>query len=209
MEDRQLYPMASRAKRREMSRRIDNVIELLRESSVRARVDQPIYKALGGFAPSPESHTSPKLLLETLGRCIQLIYGQAVGAPRELSMNQAQAEAISLLEQSYRSPNGARGYSAALVTIQVHGMQGVMSILEHMVATIISRERQKYFDSVMEKRFACLDWQAKCQVVEVIMERFSHLFDPAIAESPPGRFANSYADLLMVLIEAYDKNDAA
>ena len=196
--------MCSRREKQQMAQRLGDVIGLLRAEHVTNTVDRPIDEALGPFVLNPESYASRDAFLDTLAQCVQLVYAQGLLVPRKLTEEQAKTEALHLVESSYQSPNGARGFSAALVRVQIHGPEGVKEILDDVLTSIIGSERQKYVSWVLGKYVQALDWHEKCLMVKVIFEGFGDFFDSAITGSPPERFADCCQDLVLTIVNTLD-----
>ncbi|MCL4218733.1 MAG: hypothetical protein KJ052_17250 [Candidatus Hydrogenedentes bacterium] len=178
---------------------LDDLLTLLDESRLREVVCLPLEEAADALerpqAPSAAA-SNPAAFLGACGRIVQCLYAQGRRPPLLLSEEQAQAEAVFLLDQDYSSQSGL-GCVAAYVDYCAEGEEDHSIVLDFLLEAVKRREWRKRVGWLVTCHISLLNWPEKTALTEAAMERFKDLLSPDIATAPPERFADLLPQLLL------------
>jgi len=167
--------------------------ELLAETSLIELIDEPIDKAVRSFQCPDVVVRSQREFLDRVAGFLQHVYEKAFPDGRQLTSAQARDEAVSLLEQG----GFPAGYRTALWEAGHPRGPGIQGILAELSAFLKIRFREAHVRWVFTSHLGGLDWPTKCQLAELILQRWGDRTPPELsAES-----AEQYANFLPLLIQ--------
>ena len=88
---------------------------------------------------------------------------------------------LNIQETGYRGPHDS-GFDAAFLDATDSELSGIQYILNQIADYIKSTERQKHIGWVFTTRIENLDWDTKCMIVEILLEKWGDLLPPVILE---------------------------
>jgi len=136
--------------------------------------------------------------IRIIGGFVQHIFENGARLQQIMSVPQAQAEAMAILETGYQGPHD-RGYDAAFLDTLNNKLDGHEFILTQIAEILKDSARQKHIQWVYSSRIAPLDWRTRCQVVEILIKRWTPFLPPNIHQSPPAQFADRLPELMELL----------
>ena len=197
--------MKSFPRRRELEEIIDSVVRLLDESLLRHEIDEPIDAAASSFEFSNmvEASAENAVFLQTIGAFVAHIYQHGIRAPRTLTWEQAQAEAVFLLEQAYKGTS-TNGYDGALRDTAKSGVQGLCEILMVLADTLKAIRRQWYERWVVSTHIEHLDWEVRRDVTAIVLERWGQLMGKDVEGWSPEELTPACAWLIKAHVGSND-----
>lgn len=176
---------------------LKRLLSLLDMGQIQRAVDEPLEEAASAFKDNAEGPVTQRLLLEIAGRFIAHIYARGLRFPQALSVVQAQAEALWLLQSGYVAAY-EKGYSAALVDATDASVKGIEVVLAALVQIVRTRERDKYVNGILNSIQDPLDWKTKCLVATGLFERLHRFLPEKAAHFTPGQLADEWAYLFEI-----------
>ena len=180
---------------------INQVFDLMDETHVVRTIDEPIQEALGSFKYE-ETAPSHEVILQVVSDFVRHVYEHGLKPRQILSQAEAQAEALSILENHYESL-GARGYDAAILDASNPKLDGLAHILERMTELIIRMARAKYVRWVCATRIDPSNWPLRCAMAQILLERSRPYLPENLLRCSPVQFAD-HLPLLIDLIQSTD-----
>lgn len=152
----------------ELHHLIQHVTALLNSQHIRTIFDDPIDVAASKFDASsrPSRPRTNQEFLSTVGDCVAHIYRHVPALAEEMTAEQAQREAVWLLEGAYSGHNG-KGYEDALRHAAQYGYAMACSVIAE---TLKARCRQQYVHWVLVKHIEYLDTRTKIDLMNCLME---------------------------------------
>ena len=172
---------------------VDQVITLLDETLLAQQIDEPIDRALQTFGCELDRPNGPRHFHEIVGRFVGHVYEQALACPRRLSLDRACDEALALLDEGYQNPH-ANGYCAARLDA-VDPQAGMQLVLARLADLIKTRQRQMRIRGALAWHIDWSDWQLKCQIASILLDRCRPFLPPDVRGCEPDRFADDLPEL--------------
>lgn len=188
--------MMSSKSRRDVTAIVDEVFELLSEKRLSATIDKPIEKAAASFQLDIKTPVTHDYFIATTSRFVRHVYQEGLPIRQKLSPPQDRFEAMALLESGYQNAYG-KGYNAAYLDAQTDILPVLIQISEHL--KMISRAI--YGRWVCATRIGPTDWSTKCQIAEILVNRFATL-PPTLANCPPAQLADHIHQIITVMISS-------
>lgn len=182
---------------------LERILALLDETRVRNEIDEPIDAAVAAFGFEEEPSVSHRRFHQIVSGFVQHVYRHGVAPHQELSSAQASAEAIALLEGSYRGAQ-ARGYDAALLDAVNPRHSGTDVVLAQLAEIIKDNERRKYTHWVFATSLGGLAWSDRCRVAEHLLNRLQPFLTPQLQRC----IAAQLVDEIPALIVTHLSSDA-
>jgi hypothetical protein len=178
----------------------EQVAELLDESLLVCRIDEPVDRAFADFELPEPAEYSHSVFVETIARFVQHVYGRAM-PPRRLTPAQSRAEACALISRAYEG-TFANGYEGALYDAADRDGPGLELVVARM-AEVIKLERHRDYRRWVKGRFVdSADWATKCALVAFLLTRSTAAIPDDLRGSPPERLADDAFELLELCLEA-------
>jgi hypothetical protein len=168
-------------------------LERLEEDHIHRTIDEPLEQAVRGFARPPDTSFSYRHFLDVLAVFVQHMYAHGLRLPRELSPDQALAEAIHLLRFGYPDAHGD-GYDAALVDAANPTHDGMGVVLDALAAAFTTRERQEYEYWAWATTVGSAAWPVRVHIAAILLS------DRHVRQALPKATPIEYADDLYVLV---------
>lgn len=184
---------------------VEVLIAALREDHLHAVVDLPIDRVAAGFQCSGPRNTriSTRDLLAAAGTLVQRIYRHGIRPARQLTREQAVAEAIQIIEEGYQSV-ACRGFSAFMLDGRAPdpGPEGVLLSLAGIVK---AREREKYRASLIARILDPLDWDERVRATARLRSLLSERLPEDVRCQTAGILATAFRDLLDLRVGVMDE----
>ena len=183
---------------------LDEVLGLLDETVLEERIYAPIDRALIGFRIRnvTEEPINEHRFIDIVTQFMVHMYKRGVPLSRTLSLAQARAEAIDLLERHYQGLH-ANGYAHALLDARRLGEEGTELVLADMAAAMKAIHQERYLDWVVARHIAPLNWQTKRDLVRALLERWRTFLPEDMAACPAEQLTCVCASLIRAFTEAH------
>lgn len=175
---------------------IFKIFNLLDENNISKEIDSLINKAIDEFVFEFSGEYSHKRFHYLISKLVQFIYKRGLKLPKEISLTEALAEAISLLELGYRNDYSA-GYDAAIVDASNPEINGLELIKSALIEIIKNIEQQKYIEWVFTASIDPATWETKCKVIEFLLTLYAPFLPKNIQISESYLFVDSYKELIL------------
>ena len=177
---------------------IAQVSALLDEEKLHRRIDEPILCILESFDGRIEKPFAVRAFHQVIGSFVKVIYRDGLPIKQDLSEEQAQAEAIHIL-QGYQG-QVARGYGAALYDAAQTDHNGIQLVLDQMAEYVRLHERDQYLQWVLATCLDHTDWPMKCRLVEYLIRELKPYLSESILLCHPSLLADQWPHLLRTYI---------
>ncbi len=161
-------------------------MSLLANATICERIDEPIemaalsFEGLRTVSPPIDNAT----LLQVAGEFVAHIYEHGLCFAHVLTLDQAQAEAVFLLDYGYPGETG-KGYDGARRDVSKHGLNALQGVPLALAQAIKGIQRRRYERWVLASRIEHLDWQTKSNLTAAILKRWgSHIEEIVDGRSP-------------------------
>jgi len=176
-----------------------NVFGLLDEEHIKKRIDGPIEKAAEIFIFDQNAHITYQNFVRVAGQFVQHLYQHGLRIRQKLSLSQACAEMMEILEAHYQNPH-ATGFHAAYLDAKNPNLNGIDYILFQLAKIIIQRTRVGYARWVFATQIEPLDWHTKCEIINILQCKQASILPPDIGKCPPAQLADHLFELINVII---------
>jgi hypothetical protein len=180
------------------ARIIEQVYKLIDEEYLCQFIDQRIEEAAVDFEFDTETPMTHRNFTRIIGDFVHYIYANGLCVRQTLSVSQARAEAIAILEERYLGPH-ARGYYAAFLDVLNSKLDGNEFILTQTAEIIKALAREKHLKWVYFSRIAPLDWLTRCRIAEILIERWGPFLPLNVHQCSPAQLADHLPDLINML----------
>jgi len=178
---------------------INGVIELIGDEYQCCHIDESIQKAATEFKFDPNVLFDHEFFIRTMGNFVSHIYMHGLRVRQTMTIEQAQSEALFILEHHYHGAY-AQGFYAAYLDASNPNTEGLESVLAQMTEIIILKERSKHVRWVLASRIISEDWHIKCLIAEILLDRWKSYLPPNILACSPAQLADNLPDLFNVFI---------
>ena len=183
------------------ARIIDEILNLLGDEYIYNHIVNPIEKIALDFQYSQDRPITYRFFINTIGLFVQRAYKYGVRIKQEITKDQARSIAYMILENGYIGTNSS-GFNAAYLDAINPELEGFELVLSKMTEVITSMEHTKHVRWVHENHLGCLDWQTKCHIAEIILERMASYLPSDLARCHPAQLSDHLEDLLNLLISS-------
>ncbi len=177
---------------------IDKMASYLDEEYVITHIDEPIDRAVAGFAWDDVHPFSHQRFHEVVARFVAHLYAHGLPCPRSLSPSQAHDEAVAVLEEVYEGTHD-KGYVAAIVEAVRAQPDGLEVVLSRLADCIKDKCRRMHVRWVSVRFLASSDWALRCEVAAVLLDRLR----PWLPEEMRGCRDAQFADDIPALLTDY------
>jgi hypothetical protein len=183
---------------------IQEVFELLDEQYLYKFIDKCIEQATADFNFEQGATMTHQAFIHTIGDYLHHIYKTGFWIRQIMSIAQAQAEAMALLEKYYQTPF-SRGYETAFLDVLNSKLYGFEFILIEIAEIIKNVTREKYIKWIYFSRIIPLDWSIRCEIAEILIKRWAPFLPRNLSQCPPAQFADYLPDLINALRSSNDE----
>jgi len=180
-------------------KRIDDVIELIGDEYQYYHINEPIQKEAAKFKFHPKTPIDHQFFIRTIGNFVSHIYKHGLNTGQILTMEQAQSEALLILEQGYQGTQ-AQGYDAAYLDASNPDIDCFGSVLAQMTEIIISKEQSKHIRWFLASLISSKDWHTRCLFAEILLDRWKSYLPPNILACSPSQIAENLPDLFILFV---------
>ena len=179
--------------------RIDTLVVLLNEERMAEEIDERIDLVVETFKTKVKVPLSHPDFNRLIAEFVRDLYRKGLRLPRYLSLKEALAEAVSLLEKYYQGIH-TRGYDEALVDASGNDLEGFEYVLSQLAESIKAVERIKYVKWVFTDTVDQSDWEAHCRIAATYLVKYKDLLPPEFRDMDPARLAEHFQDLIINLL---------
>jgi hypothetical protein len=180
---------------------IDDLLKLLGDEFIYNHIVKPVEEVALSFHYAQDGPVTYRFFMKTIGLFVQKVYKFGIRIKQEISEDQAKSIAHMILETGYVGRN-SRGFHAAYLDAIDPEIEGFDLVLSQMTEMITSIEHAKHTKWVFENRLGPLDWQTKCRIAEIIIERMATYLPSGLAQCQPAQLSDHLEDLLSLLISS-------
>ena len=178
---------------------VTQVSQRLDEETLHRRIDEPILRILDGFDGRMETPFSVRAFHQVIGDFVKAIYRDGLPIKQDLNEEQAQVEAIHML-QDYQGQR-SKGYGAALFDAAQVDRNGIQHVLQQMAEWVRVHERDRYMHWVLATCVDHTDWPLMCQMVEYLLKELKPYLSESVLNCPPTQLADQWPQLLLTYIQ--------
>lgn len=176
---------------------MEEIFELLDEAFLQKKIDQPIEQAAASFKYNQDASFSYSYFLRVTGRFLQHLYKHALG--RKLTLTQASAEMIYILEAGYPDVH-SEGFYAAYLDAKDPAREGFDHVLSSIAELITTKERIKFVRWVILTRIDPSDWTVKCHLVKAIKKNGTTFLPPILNTCPSAQLTGHLPELISAVV---------
>jgi len=180
---------------------LERIFFLLEETKVRREIEDPIDEILTSVEITSQPSVSLDEFHQAIADFIRKTYRYGLRLSRELSLSQARSEAICLLEQLYQGSH-SKGYEAALLDLTNPELDGLNVVLAVLAEGIKVRERERYIRWVFASQLDPSDWQTKCEIAELMIDRLRPFLHEELALCGPAQRADQLPEIIASELES-------
>jgi len=188
--------MSSDSKER-AERIVESALQLLTDDRAVQQVEERIDWILETFEINVEEEITAQWFHGVVSGFVRTVYRSGLGFERRLGRSEALAEAIFVIEQSYRHEQ-ARGYDAALVAFLNDGPDALGQVLGQMAEWHKTDQRERRKQRILDRCISPSDWATKCQVAKLLQKLMVYSLPQQIVQYPPGQLAPHWKELLIL-----------
>ena len=185
----------------EIVRIIEEVFEKISEEYLHIWIDEPIEKAAASFEFDREALITHQTFIQITGDFVRHIYGQGPCCWRKMSIPEANAEALAILESGYQSPIG-RGYDYAFSAASNQQFNGLEYVLAQMAGYISAMARTRYIRWVLASQIELSDWPKRCLIAEFLLKQWEPFLPSNLRACSPAQLAYWLSDLINSMLTA-------
>lgn len=186
-----------------VDRILAEVASLIKAENLERLFDGPIRASAKEFKFDRTAQITHPVFLDTISSFVQYVYCRAWTPRQHLSLSQAGAEAILLLEKHYRN-NAATGYDAAYLDALNPTFYGIEFILEYFTQLFIHAARNHYVQWVFHSRIDGLEWSKRRELAAKLIGIWQSIEPQGLKRVNPSQMADHCAALLLSLISSED-----
>ena len=178
---------------------IDTLMDLLNEERMAREIDERIDLAVETFKAKVKVPLSHPGFNRLIAKFVRDLYRKGLRLPRRLPLNEALAEAVSLLEKLYQGIH-SRGYDEALVDASGNDLEGFEYVLSQLAESIKAVEREKYVRWAFTDTVDQSDWEAHRCIAATYLVKYKDLLPPEFRDMDPARLTEHLQDLIINLL---------
>ncbi|MHC4165381.1 MAG: hypothetical protein ACYSWQ_00285 [Planctomycetota bacterium] len=187
-------------RRRRAERVLDSIFRQLNEDRIRQLIDGPIDAVLDDFTSSLQQSGQNRTPSDVFSEFVRCVYADGLGAKWHIV--NAEATSLSLLEDHYQGL-WSDGYCAAALDATNSSLAGLDFVLAQLSEIIKTKERQEYVQAVFARQIDPCDWYLRCEIAEVLLDRYGPLLSPALLECPPSQLVDEIPALTIAIISSH------
>jgi hypothetical protein len=180
---------------------VHEVLELIDEQYLYQFIDKCIEEAAAEFNYKRKPAMTHQDFIHVIGDFIHHIYKTGFWIRQIISIKQARAEAVALLEKYYQGPYSS-GYDTAFLDLLNSKLDGLEFILSQIAEIIKASTREKHIQWVYLSRITPLDWSTRCEISKILIKRWAPFLPPNLRQSSPVQIADHLPELFAVMRSA-------
>ena len=179
---------------------IREVFEKTSEEYLQLRINEPIEKTATSFKFDKNAPVTHKIFNRVIADFVHHLYEHALWGKQALTVPQASAKAMAILEEGYQG-SVDRGYYTAFLDA-LNPDLGLEYVLGQMAGHIIAMARVEHVRWVCASRMELADRPTRCLIAEILLERWKPFPHESFGGSDPAQFAHNLSDLVILGISA-------
>ena len=176
---------------------LDEILRLTDEQYLKRLIDETIEKVAFEFEFKEINPVTHKTFMNVTTQFVRHIYRSALPVPKTLSLAQAKAETIVILEDTYQNVDN-KGYYAAFLDASIK-QSGLEFVLAQMAESITFTERAKHLRWACARLMDPWQWTERCLIAEILLERWKPFLPPQIKDCPPAQLADHLPEWISTL----------
>ena len=177
---------------------IATIIADLDEDLIRRRFDEPVDAMVRRFRYQAEDPVTSETFHRVVSDFVRQVYAEGLGKPAQLI--DPLSEALDLLDHHYESPAYGRGYVAARLEACDPARGGLPGVITSLAEIIKAVERQKYVQGVFHRHLMGIDWEVRCTIARLLLERDSAFIPRQLATCAPALLADEIPSMLLTAL---------
>jgi len=188
---------------REANFTIARITALLDESLLAQVIDEPIDRAVETFSSGVETPESHLQMHDVITDFVLHMHLQTAPSGRGFSRERVRDEAVALVKQGYLEAASA-AYDEALRDAFDESQDGMRIVIARIAEATKRRRRQQHTRWVYARHIDPLDWESKCRIAELLLDRVAPLLPPPPKgyEYRPEELVDNISDLMARTLEA-------
>lgn len=178
---------------------LDEVFQILDEIHIKQTIDTPIKMTAAEFDAGENERITFHSFLCITGDFIKEVFQLKIFCSQQLSDDEAQSEAVAILDSYYKNIQEDGLMAAYLDTLNAE-IDGIEFIIAQLTAILIKIARDKYTGWIVSSKISCLDWSVKCEIVKTIMAQNDRYLPSDIKNCPPGILTARLHDLIQLVV---------
>jgi len=176
---------------------VNVVMELVSEEHMQKAIDAPLQAAAATFDVRGKCTSSVSHLgfADAAADFVSLLYQNGLSCPIYLDREQARAEAVFILDHTYRGEY-ADGFEGALMDVRSKGDAGLEAVLSHIFGVISSTLRDRHIKAVMTTRVQFLPWEKRQSLAAFLLEH-CNWDNPHLRQCAPWQLADLCPEMVM------------
>jgi hypothetical protein len=176
---------------------LDAILADLDESRICRRIDEPIATVSQSVTQHLETFLIGKATPEVFSEFVRRVYTDGLHAPWKAA--DPEETTLMLLENYYRGLQ-SEGYYAAILDATGPVVGGMTFVLTQLAEIIRTKERQEYVEAVFTRHIDPSNWRLRCQIVEVLLERYRPLLPPELLGCAVWQLADDIPALVLAIV---------
>jgi len=111
-------------------------------------------------------------------------------------LQDADIEAIFLLENHYSSTMYGNGYTAAMLDADDPEIGGIQNILLNLAEIIKDIERHKYIEGVFIWHLYSNNWNVRCEIAHLLLKDYRHFIPERLQNCMPAQFVDEIPSII-------------
>jgi len=178
---------------------LDDVFQHMEESHLQQTIDIPIKMTAAGFDSYENEEITFQSYVCIIGAFIKKLYQLKIFCNQNLSDEQAQSEAVVILDRFYPNMNNDGLMSAYLDTLNAE-LDGNKFIIAQLANILTQIAREKYVKWIFSSKIHSLDWSTKCDITEAVLAQNDRHLTADIKNCPPGILVAELSDLIQAAL---------
>ena len=180
---------------------IINILEIIDEEYLYQNIHRPIEETFEKFEFDREIPLSHEQFIHTAGELLRQIYRYSLSPQQIMTASRARAEALTILEEGYQYASDDK-YEAAFLDAADPNNNGLAFVLSQLVELITTRARSRHIKWIYATRLEMIDWQTKCLMAEIMLDRWKPFLPQSILSCSPAQLVDFLPDLINKILSS-------
>jgi hypothetical protein len=177
---------------------IATIIADLDEDLIRRRFDEPVDAAVRRFRYQADDPVTSEAFHRVVSDLVRQVCAEGLNKPE--AWIDPLREALDLLDHHYESPAYGRGYVAARLEACDPARGGLPGVITNLAGIIKAVERQRYVQGVFHRHLMGIDWEVRCTIARLLLERDLAFLPRQLAACPPALLADEIPSMLLTAL---------
>jgi hypothetical protein len=177
---------------------ISTIAADLDEDLIRRRFDEPVEAAVRRFRYKADDLVTSEAFHRVISDLVRQVCAEGLNRPTALI--DPLSEALDVLDHHYESPAYGRGYVAARLDACDPARGGLPGVLTSLAEIIKAVERQKYVQGVFTRHLTGIDWEVRCEIARLLLERDSVFIPRQLSACSPALLTDEIPSMLLTVL---------